>query len=95
VLVGAGGFLALSAKRDYDAVASDCPARGCSSTAYDVRQSARARADVATVVMGVGGLAVAGGIVLIVARPRGSAPPRTGVALALGPGGVTVRVPLR
>jgi len=83
--VGVGGFVALSAKSDYDGVASACPNNVCSQTAFDTRNAARSRADVAGVVMGVGAAAVVGGVVLWVLEPS---PGRVGVSV--GPGSLGV-----
>ncbi|HEY1695788.1 MAG TPA: hypothetical protein VGG39_26655 [Polyangiaceae bacterium] len=77
--LGVGAYLALSAKSDYDGVASECPARGCDAHGYDVRNAARARADVATVVLGVGAAAIVGGAIVWLAQP--SADARVGVGL--------------
>jgi hypothetical protein len=78
--VAVGGVLALSAKSDYDSVASACPPRGCTQDAYDVRQSARSRADVATVTMIVGGAVLATGAVLFF-WPTHPSQPAAGVAV--------------
>jgi hypothetical protein len=77
VAVGVGGYLALGAKSDYDAVAGECGARGCNQDGFDARNRARSRADVASVVMGIGGAAVVAGAVLWFAAP--SARVRVGV----------------
>jgi serine/threonine-protein kinase len=69
VAIGAGGLVALSAKNKYDSVASQCPARGCSTSAFDVRESARSQADAATVAMVAGAAAVAGGALLFFFAP--------------------------
>jgi hypothetical protein len=62
--IAAGGVIAVTAKSDYDAQGSSCPPRGCTQAAFDARESARSRADVATVAMLVGGAAAVGGAVL-------------------------------
>lgn len=84
IAVGVGGGLALGAKSQYDSVAAQCPAQGCTQNGYDTRNDARSRADVATVVMAVGAAVAAGGVVLWLLEPS----QRTSVAI--GPG--TVRV---
>jgi hypothetical protein len=93
VAVGIGGYLALSAKSDYDAVSGECPARGCSTDGYDARQSARSRGDVATVTMGIGAAAIAGGALvwLFGSDAHGDA---TRASVAVGPGSLWLRVPL-
>jgi serine/threonine-protein kinase len=93
VAVGAGGGVALSAKSNYDAVASQCPARGCSTSAFDVRESARSQADAATVAMVVGAAAFAGGALLFFLAP-GSGSAETGRPV-VGIGPTSVRIALR
>jgi hypothetical protein len=78
--VAVGGVIAVGAKSDYDAVASSCPARGCTQDAFDARTSARSRADVATVMMIMGGAAFAAGVVLFL-WPSSAGAPRAGVAV--------------
>ena len=84
VSVGVGGYLALSAKSSYDSVASECGPRGCTQNGFDVRNSARSQADVATVVLGVGAAAILGGVVVWLVDPS----PR--VRVGVGPGGVAL-----
>jgi hypothetical protein len=91
IAIGVGGFLALSAKSDYDGVASQCPPRGCTQSAYDTRENARSRADAATVVMIAGGVLAAGGAVLFF-MPSTSG--RSTAAVGVGPGGVRVSLAL-
>jgi hypothetical protein len=86
VAIGVGGYLALSAKSDYDSVAGECPARGCSQNGFDVRNGARSRADAATVVMSVGGVVLVGGGLLWWLAPSS----RAGVQGFVGPGSVGV-----
>jgi hypothetical protein len=62
VAIGFGGVIALVAKSDYDA--ASCPPRGCSRPAFDARESARSRADVATAAMVVGAIAATAGAVI-------------------------------
>jgi hypothetical protein len=80
-----GGYLALSAKGDYDAVSGECRPR-CSQPAFDARQAARERADVATVVLIVGGAALAGGAVVFLLGGGSSQ------RVAIGPGTVHLTV---
>jgi hypothetical protein len=84
VAVGVGGYLALDAKSSYDGVAGDCPPRGCTSSAFDVRNGARSQADVATGVMVVGGgAAVAGAVLFFLGRSERSATTGASKALAI------------
>jgi hypothetical protein len=85
VAVGVGGGLALGAKSQYDSVAGQCSAQGCTQAGYDTRNDARSRADVATVVMVVGAAVAAGGAVLWLLEPS----QRT--SIGIGPGTVGVR----
>lgn len=87
VALGVGTYLALSAKSDYTSVAGDCPPRGCNQAGFDVRNSARARADVATVFLAVGAAAVVGGGLLWWLAPS-SAPSSSATRAVLLPGGV-------
>ena len=88
--VGVGGAVALAAKSNYDAVAGDCPPRGCTLSAYDARLNARSQADAATVAMVVGAAALAGGTLIIVLAP-GSAH-ATRPTVGIGPGSVELAV---
>ena len=85
VALGVGGALALSAKSQYDSVASECPPAGCNPDGFDARTSARSRADVATVVLVAGAAAVAGGALVWMLAP--SRP----VSVGVGAGTVAVR----
>jgi len=81
-----GGVLALNAKSDYGSVASDCTARGCNQEGFDVRNSARSRADVATVFMAGGAAAVVAGGLAWWLAPAGHG----GAQAFVGPRGVGV-----
>jgi hypothetical protein len=83
--VGVGGGLALGAKSQYDSVAAQCPAQGCTQAGYDTRNDARSRADVATVVMVVGAAVAAGGVVLWLLEPSQR------MSVGIGPGTVGAR----
>ena len=86
VAVAVGGGIALHAKSDYDAVAGECPPRGCNQDGFDARTSARNLAGVATGVMLIGGVAVAGGAALwLLAPPSNRA---AGAGAFVGPGTV-------
>jgi hypothetical protein len=68
---GVAGYLALSAKADYDSVASHCVANVCDSrSSFDVRMAARSKADVATLTMSIGGAAVFAGMLLWFLSPQ-------------------------
>ena len=88
VAVGLGTYLVLSAKSDYDSVASLCRI-GCTSDAFDKRVSARSRADAATAVTIAGLAATAGGVLLWFGDPG-----HTRAQVALGPTSVRLTVPL-
>jgi hypothetical protein len=98
VAVGVGGYLALSAKSDYQSVATECPLNVCDQRGYDVRNSARSQADVATITMAVGGVAALGGLLtwlLVPSADGGHASSAGRPRLAVGPGSVALTVPLR
>ena len=88
IAIGVGGGVALAAKSSYESVAAECPARGCTTAAYGVRENARSQADAATVTMIAGAAALAGGVLLFVLAPHGHA----GAQIGLGPGSVRVSV---
>jgi hypothetical protein len=91
--------LALSAKSDYDAdwVAAQCPGNVCTTRqAYDARQSARSKADAATVTMSVGGAVALGGVLLWALAPSSPSAPDVGrprVAVGLASIAVTIGLP--
>ena len=89
VAIGVGGAVALGAKGSYDDAAGDCPARGCTQAGFDARTSARSQADVAGVVMILGGAALAAGAVVFF-WPR--AADGTQAQVAVGPADVRVGV---
>jgi hypothetical protein len=95
--IGVGGYVALKAKSDYDSVAAQCPANQCDASGYGVRTDARSQADVATVVMSLGGAAVVGGVLMWLLAPDYAASAASGAwrpQVALGPCRVAVTVGL-
>jgi hypothetical protein len=84
VAIGVGGYLALNAKSDYGSVAGECTARGCSQNGFDVRNSARSQADVATGFLVAGAAAVVGGGLVWWLAPAGNG----GAQAVIGPGSV-------
>ncbi len=97
VAVGVGGYLALAAKRDFDAVGSHCVGNVCDASGYRDRTAARSQADVATGTISVGAAAAVGGLLLwfLLPEPRGAGTSDVGRPhLAIGPGmvGVTMRL---
>jgi hypothetical protein len=90
--LGVGGGIALAAKSSYDSVAADCPARGCSLSAYNTRLNARSQADAATVAMVVGAAAVlGGGLIFFLVPGRGSSDVGRPV-VGIGPGRIELSV---
>jgi hypothetical protein len=83
--VGIGTVLALSAKSDYDSVSGECPPVGCNQDGFDTRNDARTRGDIATVLIGAGAAAVAGGALMWWLAPSSS------VKVSVGVGSVGVR----
>lgn len=71
VLVGVGTALAFSARAKYQS--AECEdANVCAPGPYQQRNDARARGNVATVVIGVGAAALATGVVLYLLAPTSS-----------------------
>lgn len=90
VVVGVGGVLALSAKSAYsDAKDAHCATGTCDAEGKRLTDDARGRADVASIVVGVGAVLAVGGAVLWLVAP--SATKNTGVtSVGLGPGTFSV-----
>jgi len=98
VALGVGGYLALDAKGDYDEAKRgcggpdnlDCPTPG----PFEDVNSARSQGNVATVVMSIGGVALAGGAALWLLAPSSKKKPAKGSLrierAGVGPRGVTV-----
>jgi hypothetical protein len=96
--VGIGGYLALAAKADYDSVANECYPTGCTPKGFSVRNDARSQADIATVVMSVGGVAAVGGLIMWFVAPDSGSSHSSDVGrprLSVGVASVGVTVPLR
>jgi hypothetical protein len=68
--VGAGSVLALLAKSRYDEAKKLCQGSDCDSGPYDDIEDARAQGTVATVLIVVGGAAVATGATLWLLAPK-------------------------
>jgi hypothetical protein len=91
--LGAGSYLALTAKADYDAAENRCPETGCSPSDWDAGERAREKGDAATIVFGVGGALVVTGGVLWLTAPKASRQRQAGPRVervAIGPRGVVV-----
>jgi hypothetical protein len=69
IAVGAGVYVALDAKRDYDRAIADCPMNSCPDGPYAQVMNARRSGDVATVVSVVGGAAILSGVALWLLAP--------------------------
>jgi hypothetical protein len=93
VAFGAGGYVALAAKGDYDDAKERCPDAGCSRDDWQAGEDARRQGNLATVVFGVGGaLLVTGGVLWLTApsaRTERHAGPRM-KRVGFGPSGVIV-----
>ncbi|XXT25351.1 hypothetical protein WME94_27865 [Sorangium sp. So ce429] len=89
VTVGVGTALAFAAKSRFDESSAFCNGDRCDRRGMDIRGGAVARANVATVVFGVGLAAIAGGGVLWLTAKS----PATGASIGLAPavGGALVR----
>lgn len=81
--------LGLSAKSTFDRSAPHCDAQGCDDVGLGLRHDAVVRGNVATIVFGVGAVALAGGGVLWLTAPR--AVEKTSVKLGLTPHTVVAR----
>jgi hypothetical protein len=93
IAVGIGGYLALAAKSDYDSVGKECPAQGCTSSAYNTRVNARSQADVATATMLIGAGAAIGGALLFFLAPTNASTARAStIRVGVGPGSATMTV---
>ncbi|WP_434041552.1 MULTISPECIES: hypothetical protein [Sorangium] len=89
VAVGVGTALAFAARSTFDESSAFCNGDRCDRRGMDIRDSAVARANVATVVFGVGLAAIAGGGVLWLTAKS----PAKGASIGLAPavGGALVR----
>jgi hypothetical protein len=92
--VGAGMYVVVHAKSDYDSVSAGCTSGGCDTDAFNVRHSAHTQANVATVVVSVGAAAIGGGLLWLVLGHPGDASP-SAPRLGLGPSQVALVVPIR
>jgi hypothetical protein len=91
-LVGAGAYIALDAKSDYDSVAAECGPNGCTRRAFDIRDGARDHAGVASVMLGLGAAAIVGGAIAIVVDEANDARSRRSLEVAFSPFGVSLRL---
>jgi tetratricopeptide (TPR) repeat protein len=86
VALGAGGVFALLARSAYADAEAGCPSHtGCSTNAMQLRDKAETRANIATVGVGVGLVAVTAGVVLLLTHSETEARPhaaRTTVRLS-------------
>jgi hypothetical protein len=79
--VGASFVLGFLAKSKYDDAGPFCDASGCEPRGLELRHSAVTRGEVATVMFGVGALAMAGGAVLWLTAPKAPSHPAVGVGV--------------
>jgi hypothetical protein len=79
VAFGVGGYVALTAKADYEKVKRGCPDRGCSDEDWKAGEATRQRGNIATVVFGVGGALVVAGGVLWLTAPSASSERQAGL----------------
>jgi hypothetical protein len=90
---GAASYLALTAKSEYDEAKKRCPPAGCSPADWKAAENARGKANVATIVFGVGGALVLTGGVLWLTAPKASEQQHAGPhvrRVGIGPGSVVV-----
>jgi hypothetical protein len=77
VAVGVGVGLALKARSDYNtAFDAHCDDTGCDDLGYDQTHDARSRANVASIIVGIGGAALVTGVVVWLTAPSGPATPK-------------------
>ncbi len=79
-----GTAIALAARSSYAEARARCLPAGCGEEAIQMGRDAGRSADVATVVIVAGGVAVVGGVVLFLTAPSGGAPARSARILAEG-----------
>jgi hypothetical protein len=93
--LAAGGYLALDAKSDYEEAEKHCPHRVCEPGPYYTdSESARSQGTMASIVLGVGGAALATGAALWVLAPRATDRPTSALSVErveVGARGVFVR----
>jgi len=82
--LGVGGIVALGAKSRYGEASSHCTGQFCDPTGLDIRDEARSRGTVATVIGGIGLAAMAAGAVLFFTAPS-AATGSTGQRMRLTP----------
>jgi hypothetical protein len=91
---GIGGVLALGAKSRYKDASSHCDANLCDQGGLDIRDDARSKGNVATIVGGIGLAAVGAGAALFLLAPSGSDASKTGrrslPSVGIGPGWMVV-----
>ncbi|MBL8613773.1 MAG: hypothetical protein JNL38_40915 [Myxococcales bacterium] len=75
--VGVGAYFGLAAKSRSDDAASHCAGSACDATGLELRDSARSRADVATVAFLAGGLTLVIGAAVWLLAPSGKAAPQS------------------
>jgi hypothetical protein len=94
VALGVGGFLGLSAKQRYSESDPYCRGSLCDPQGLEIIEDARSRGNVATIVVGVGALALAAGAVLWFTAPTAGSGKEgvggDGIRIGLGPSGLVV-----
>lgn len=87
--IGASVVLGFSAKATFDRSAPHCDDLGCDPDGMSLRHDAVVRGRIATVVFGVGAVALAGGTVLWLTAPRASE--KTALSVGITPRAVVAR----
>jgi hypothetical protein len=92
--VGIGSVFGLSAmSKENDATQHDCNSSNqCNRTGVQLGQDAQSAATASTIAFAVGGVAIAGGVLLYFTAPKGSSAPTVGLRASTIPGGGTVGV---
>ena len=92
--IGIGTVFGLSAmSKENEATQHDCNASNqCNQNGVQLGKDAQSAATAATIAFAVGGVAIAGGVLLYFTAPKGSSAPTVGLRASAMPGGGTVGI---
>ncbi len=95
IALGIGSGLAIAAKSSYDDSEDHCLANSCDPEGLDIRDSAIGQADIATVILAVGGATLVGGGILWLTAPDDESASESGKSgawtVGLAPMGLSLR----
>lgn len=86
--MGLGAYIGLAAKKHYDTSDPYCSGDKCLQEGADIRKEGIARANLATLVVGVGAAALVAGVIVYATAPRAQTP---STAWVVGPGSVSLQ----